>query len=91
MALSHDPIVNAKLEELRLRDAEFGARAETRVRSKYGENTSMDGYHFSQSFARDAQASQQIDWVHQPWLRPLRFAFRHAPRWVRFAVKKVTS
>ena len=38
MALSHDPIVNAKLEELRLRDAEFGARAETRVRAKYGEN-----------------------------------------------------
>lgn len=91
MALSHDPIVNAKLEELRLRDAEFGARAEMRVRAKYGERTSMDGYHFSQSFARDAQASQQIDWVHQPWLRPLRFAYRHTPRWIRFAVKKVAS
>jgi hypothetical protein len=91
MALSHDPIVNAKLDELRLRDAEFGARAEMRVRAKYGESTSMDGYHFSQSFARDAQASQQIDWVHQPWLRPLRFAYRHTPRWIRFAVKKVAS
>ena len=91
MALSHDPAVSAKLEELVARDAEFGARAELRVASKYGKDASMEDYHFSKSFARESQASQQIDWVHQGWLRPVRFAYRHAPRWVRFAVKKAAS
>ena len=41
MALSHDPAVNAKLEELVARDAEFGARAELRVAAKYGKDASM--------------------------------------------------
>jgi hypothetical protein len=91
MALSHDPAVSAKLEELVARDAEFGARAELRVAAKYGKDASMEVYHFSKSFARESQASQQIDWVHRGWLRPVRFAYRHATRWVRFAVKKAAS
>lgn len=91
MALSQDPAINAKLEELAARDAEFGKRAEQRVIAKYGSEVSMEDYQFSKSFARESQASQQVDWVHQGWMRPIRFAYRHTPRWIRFAVKKVAS
>ena len=77
------------LSELADRDAEIGARAEQRVRDIYGISTSMEGYHFRDSFAKEAQASYQIDWVHQPWLRPFRFAYRHMPKSIRFLIKKV--
>ncbi len=77
------------LLELARRDAEIGALAEQRVRAIYGVSTSMDGYHFRDSFAKESQASYQIDWVHQPWLRPIRFAYRHLPKSIRFLVKKM--
>ena len=77
------------LSELTRRDAEIGARVEQRVRAIYGLSTSMDGYHFRDSFAKESQASFQIDWVHQPWLRPFRFTYRHLPKSIRFLVKKL--
>ncbi len=77
------------LAQLAQRDADIGVIAEARVLSIYGPATSMDGYHFRDSFAKSAQASQQIDWVHQPWLRPIRFAYRHMPKWLRYIVKKL--
>lgn len=77
------------LAQLARRDAEIGAIAEARVLNIYGPSTSMDGYHFRDSFAKSAQASQQIDWVHQPWLRPIRFAYRNMPKSLRYVVKKL--
>lgn len=77
------------LSKLARRDAEIGARAEQRVRAIYGLSTSMDGYHFRDSFAKESQASYQIDWVHQPWLRPIRFTYRHLPKSIRFLIKKM--
>jgi hypothetical protein len=77
------------LSELAGRDAEIGARAEQRVRDIYGRSTSMDGYHFRDSFAKESQASFQIDWVHQPWLRPIRFTYRHLPKSLRYLIKKL--
>jgi len=77
------------LSELARRDAEIGAHAEQRVRDIYGVSTSMDGYHFRDSFAKESQASFQIDWVHQPWLRPIRFTYRHLPKSFRYLIKKL--
>lgn len=77
------------LTELANRDAAIGTQVEQRVRNIYGISTSMDGYHFRDSFDKEAQASFQIDWVHQPWLRPVRFAYRHLPKSIRFVVKKL--
>lgn len=77
------------LSELAQRDAEIGARVEQHVRDMYGVSTSMDGYHFRDSFAKESQASFQIDWVHQPWLRPIRFSYRHLPKSVRYLIKKL--
>ena len=77
------------LSELASRDAEIGARVEQRVRDIYGISTSMEGYHFRDSYAKESQASFQIDWVHQPWLRPIRFAYRHLPKSFRFLIKKL--
>lgn len=77
------------LSELANRDAEIGARVEQRVRNIYGISTSMEGYHFRDSFAKESQASFQIDWVHQPWLRPIRFTYRHLPKSFRFLIKKL--
>ncbi|MEO5975448.1 MAG: hypothetical protein ABIQ38_09655 [Ilumatobacteraceae bacterium] len=77
------------LADLARRDAEIGMRAEKRVRDIYGLPTSMDEYHFHHSFAKESQASFQIDWVHQPWLRPFRFTYRHLPKSVRFLIKKL--
>lgn len=79
------------LSELIKRDAEIGARVEQRVREIYGSSTSMEGYHFRDSFTKESQASFQIDWVHQPWLRPIRFAYRHLPKPFRFLIKKLTQ
>ncbi|MEK7293134.1 MAG: hypothetical protein AAB088_06795 [Actinomycetota bacterium] len=78
-----------ELSALIKRDAEIGARVEKRVRDIYGISTSMDGYHFRDSFAKESQASHQIDWVHQPWLRPIRFTYRHLPKSIRFLIKKL--
>jgi hypothetical protein len=51
----------------------------------------MSGYDFEHSYSRDAQATSRIDWVHQPWLRPIRFAYRHLPKSVRYLVKKAAN
>ncbi len=77
------------LSELANRDAEIGARVEQHVRDIYGTSTSMENYHFRDSFAKESQASFQIDWVHQPWLRPIRFTYRHLPKPFRFLIKKL--
>ena len=77
------------LSELAARDAEIGARVEQHVRNIYGTSTSMEGYHFRDSFAKESQASYQIDWVHQHWLRPIRFTYRHLPKSLRFLIKKL--
>jgi hypothetical protein len=77
------------LAELAARDAEIGARVEQRVRDIYGISTSMEGYRFRDSFVKESQASFQIDWVHQPWLRPIRFTYRHLPKSFRFLIKKL--
>ena len=83
----------AALRQLEARDAEHGAQAEAWVRSRYGSSTdsSMSGYDFEHSYSRDAQATSRIDWVHQPWLRPIRFAYRHLPKSVRYLMKKAAN
>ena len=92
MANSPDAL-DAALRQLESRDAELGARAEARVRACYGStvDTAMSGYDFEHSYARDAQATSRIDWVHQPWLRPIRFAYRHLPKSVRYILKKAAN
>lgn len=86
---SSDLQLEQALAELARRDTEIGARAEQRVIATYGLSTSMDGYHFRDSFAKESQASFQIDWVHQPWLRPIRFTYRHLPKSIRFMIRKI--
>lgn len=85
--------LDAQLRSLIERDAELGSRAEARVREKYGSNDddAMSGYDFAQSSSRDAQASLRIEWVHRPWLRPIRFAYRHLPKSVRYLLKKAAN
>ncbi len=85
--------LDAQLASLIARDAELGARAEARVRAKYGASggDAMSGYDFAQSYRREAQATGRIDWVHQPWLRPIRFAYRHLPKPLRYVLKKVAN
>ena len=80
----------AALRQLEARDAELGAQAEARVRAQYGSSTdaAMSGYDFEHSYSRDTQATSRIDWVHQPWLRPIRFAYSHLPKSVRYLVKR---
>ena len=77
-----------QLAELARRDGEIGARVEQRVREMYGASSSMEGYHFRDSFDKESQASFQIDWVHQPRLRPIRFVYRHLPKSIRYVIKK---
>ena len=77
------------LEQLVQKDAALGAIAETRVTNKYGTSSSMDGYDFSDSFDKAEQATRSIDWVHQPWLRPIRFVYRNSPKSLRFIVKRL--
>ena len=85
--------LDAHLRSLIERDAEIGSRAEARVREKYGTsgNDAMSGYDFAQSSRRETQATGRIDWVHQPWLRPIRFAYRHLPKPLRYLLKKVAK
>ena len=91
-ANSPDALADAR-RALEARDAELGAQAEARVRARYGSSTTtaMSGYDFEHSYARDAQATSRIDWVHQPWLRPIRFAYRHLPKSVRYLLKKAAN
>jgi hypothetical protein len=83
----------AALRQLETRDAQLGADAEQRVRDRYGAPgaESMSGYDFEHSSSRETQASSRIEWVHQPWLRPIRFAYRHLPKWLRYLVKKAAN
>lgn len=87
------PLDHADLERraaaLHARDAEIGRRVEARVAERYGAGASLEDYRFDDSFARDEQASQRIDWVHQDHLRGVRFIYRHLPRPLRFLIKKV--
>lgn len=79
------------LDDLVARDAEIGRRAEARVAAKYGTEGSMDEYRFADSFLRDDQATQKLDWVHQGNLRPVRFVYRHLPKPVRYLIKQVVK
>lgn len=81
--------VTEALAILRARDAEYGARAEARVRAIYGDDTSLDSYDFAHSSQRDEQITQRTDWVHQGWLRPLRFVYRHLPKPLKFAARRI--
>jgi hypothetical protein len=82
---------DAELRALHERDAEIGRAAEARVLHTYGERGGADGYRWNDSFRRDEQASVRLDWVHGPWLRPVRFAYRHLPAPLRNLAKRVTS
>jgi hypothetical protein len=73
------------------RDAEIGRRAEARVTARYGVSGSMDEYRFADSFIRDEQATQKLDWVHQGNLRPVRFVYRHLPKPIRFLIKRAVK
>ena len=85
---SINSIQQRQLAEVARRDSEIGARVEQRVRALYGVSASMEGYHFRDSFAKESQASFQIDWVHQPRLRAIRFVYRHLPKSIRYVIKK---
>lgn len=79
------------LDELVQRDIEVGSRAQVRVASIYGPaaSSSLGTYDFSDSFAKRDQVSRRGDWVHRNWLRPIRFFYRHIPKPIRFAIKKL--
>ena len=77
------------IQQLIQKDAELGAIAQSRVTAKYGTSSSLDGYDFSDSFDKSEQATRSIDWVHQPWLRPIRFVYRNSPKSLRFIVKRL--
>lgn len=79
------------LDTLIARDAEIGRLAEARVATQYGTAGSMDDYRFADSFLRDEQATQKMDWVHQGNLRPVRFVYRHLPKPVRYLIKRVVK
>lgn len=76
------------IQQLVQKDSALGAIAEARVVAKYGAASSLDGYDFGDSFDKAEQATRSIDWVHQPWLRPIRFVYRHSPKSLRFIIKR---
>ena len=79
------------LDQLIARDSEIGERAKSRVTKIYGPTatSSLGTYDFSDSFAKHDQVSRRADWVHINWLRPIRFFYRHIPKPIRFAIKKL--
>jgi len=79
------------LEQLIQRDTEVGNRAQARVANIYGPSatSSVGTYDFGDSFAKRDQVSRRGDWVHRNWLRPIRFFYRHIPKPIRFAIKKL--
>lgn len=79
------------LDQLIARDNEVGERAKSRVANIYGPSatSSLGTYDFSDSFAKRDQVSRRGDWVHRNWLRPIRFFYRHIPKPIRFAIKKL--
>jgi len=79
------------LAELAARDEEIGRRVEARVADRYGTAGSMDEYRFADSFLRDEQATQKLDWVHRGNLRPVRFVYRHLPKPARYLIKRVVK
>lgn len=79
------------LADLVARDAEIGRRVEARVAARYGTAGSMDEYRFADSFLRDEQATQKLDWVHRDNLRPIRFVYRHLPKPARYLIKRVVK
>lgn len=79
------------LDQLVQRDIEVGKRAQARVANIYGATatSSLGTYDFSDSFAKHDQVTRRGDWVHRTWLRPIRFFYRHIPKPIRFAIKKL--
>jgi hypothetical protein len=79
------------LNQLIARDNEMGEQAKSRVANIYGPDatSSLGTYDFSDSFAKRDQVSRRGDWVHRNWLRPIRFFYRHIPKPIRFAIKKL--
>ena len=80
-----------QLDLLIARDSEIGERAKLRVAKIYGPTatSSIGTYDFSDSFAKRDQVSRRGDWVHRNWLRPIRFLYRHIPKPIRFAIRKI--
>jgi hypothetical protein len=83
--------ISRALDQLIARDSEVGERAKSRVSNIYGPTatSSLGTYDFSDSFAKRDQVSRRGDWVHRNWLRPIRFFYRHVPKPIRFAIKKL--
>ena len=83
--------ISRALDQLIARDSEVGERAKSRVANIYGPTatSSLGTYDFSDSFAKRDQVSRRGDWVHRNWLRPIRFFYRHVPKPIRFAIKKI--
>lgn len=82
---------DAALRALHERDAEIGRDAEARVLRAYGARAGAPGYRWDDSFSRGDQASVRLDWVHGPWMRPFRFAYRHLPAPLRNLAKRAAS
>jgi len=87
--VSDDRIARA-LADLEARDAEIGARVEARVRATYGDDSSVESYDFAHSSERNDQITQRTDWVHQGWLRPARFLYRHLPKPLKYAARRLS-
>jgi len=83
--------IGQALDLLIARDSEIGERAKIRVAKIYGPTatSSLGTYDFSDSFAKHDQVSRRVDWVHSNWLRPIRYFYRHVPKPIRFALKKL--
>ena len=81
----------SELRALHERDAAIGRAAEARVLRTYGERGGASGYRWEDSFRPGEQHSTRLDWVHGPWLRPVRFAYRHLPASLRNLAKRAAS
>jgi len=84
-----DPVVvQQKIADLVVRDAEFAKLAESRERQRQPERFAKAHEY---SFPPNTTQVHVTNWVHQSWLRPFRFVFRNIPRPLRRLIKKLST
>jgi hypothetical protein len=82
---AEDPAVRAGLARLVARDAEVGDAAAREERARRGARGLGDAPY---AFPPNTSQVHVTDWVHRPWLSPLRLVYRNLPRPLRRAIKR---
>ena len=84
-----DPaVVQQKIDGLVARDAEIAKLAESREQQR---QLALYGVVRQYEFPPNTTQVHVTNWVHQPWLKPIRFVFRNIPRPLRRLIKKLTT